>query len=169
MKLVNINNIFRDFKLTTQTLTQIEIERNNGTWENWTNKDISNWIQTILNERFDSNDQLVVGDIDQFMNKFNNLRINVECIKKLIENRQFLEKFKHKFDNIIINCQTDWEFTIWPIFESALNVLKNKMLNDDKNDVVIIKQVETTFDEKENEKENVDNEQDHGTKQLQHM
>ena len=46
-------------------------------------------------------------------------------------NEKFLAKFKQKFDTI--ECQTDWDFTILPIFEMAVQTLNETSKGYTKN------------------------------------
>ena len=110
---------------STKTLTQFAIEQGAGSWEDWTRKDISIWMYKILMERFDeNNDKNVIQDIELFINQCNKLKINVETIKKLMKNENFFIQFKNEFDEKNLNSrQTDWDFTLWPIFESAMKQL----------------------------------------------
>ena len=61
---MNGNNGTSDFKSSTEALTQQAIGNGVNNWRNWTNKDVSNWIEKVLKER-KVNDEDMKADIKQ--------------------------------------------------------------------------------------------------------
>ena len=113
--------------LSTKELTRLAVNAS-GEWSTWTEKEISAWINKILIERFDARNETTISEINNFMNKFDDLSVTVECIEKLNQDDDFLRSFKHHFNDI--EKLADWEISIWPTFESAINELLSQGSRD---------------------------------------
>ena len=83
-----------------------------GNWRNCTNNDVSNWIETVLKEKFEDDHERANGDIVVFMQMFDSSVITTDTIRKLSRNDRFLSKFK------------------WPTFEYGLKILTKQNIKD---------------------------------------
>ena len=94
-------------------------------WQNWTPKDVSSWIEKVFAQRYgsDANDHELTNDIKQFMNRFNSLHVNISTIKQLSKKEKYFNQFKNKFNDLEVSNETDWEYTIWPVFKEAIDEL----------------------------------------------